>query len=162
MSSHLSVEHPYLLGSASTSLFGAITLLFGSFGGWEERRRLGSGAGGFQEIRIGLLDHAVAFVVIGALAVLLLYTAWVALRSLPLGDRPEVQRGLVKGLWTALGAAAGTLACGLVFIVVMAQVDPDAWWLGWGFYGGVTGGGLAALLLRLDMRSGSRARERRR
>lgn len=154
LSSPRETKRPYLLGSLVTSLLGAIALLFGDIGGWEERRHLGMGSYGFREAGIGLLDHVFFFLAIGTLAVLLLYTTRAALRSLPLGGEPVDRSGLLPGFWTATCAVVGTLVGGMVFIVAMGRLEPVDWWLDWGFYGGAIGGGLAALLLRLDLRSG--------
>jgi MFS family permease len=100
-----------------------------------------------------LLKHPAYFVIIAALSGLLLFTAWATLRSLMAVYDPGPRRRLKTASWTAIGAALGSLAGGLIFIVAMGRVEPIQWWLDWGFYGGLIGGALAAALLWLDRRS---------
>ena len=143
-------SRPYFVGSLITSVVGAIMLLAGDFAGWEYQAAYGDQTL-YRAGSIGLIGPY--FVVVAAFAGLLFYAAYVSYQHLRFGDTPVVLKRLQLAIYAAVLASLASFVAGILFVVVIAIKDPDDWWLDVGFYGGVIGGALAAIFLRLALRA---------
>ena len=87
------------------------------------------------------------------MAGLLFYAAYVSYQHLRSVDQPGVLQKPQLAFNAAVLATLASIVAGILFVVVIAIKDPEDWWLDLGFYGGVIGGALTAIFLRLALRA---------
>ena len=143
-------SRPYFVGALITSVVGAIMLLAADFAGWEYEAAYGDQTL-YRAGSIGLIGPY--FVVIAAFAGLLFYAAFVSYQHMRSGDAPVGLQRLQLAFFAAVLASLASFIAGILFLVVIAIKDPGDWWLDLGFYGGVIGGALAAIFLRLALKA---------
>ena len=140
---------PFFIGSLITSVVGSIMLLADDFGGWYYQISYG----GTQVDRYGSVGlWSVYFPVILVLAGVLLYGTYVSYLGLRPGS-PAPSRNIVRRAYLgAVGVFVVMIMAALAFNLIMVAQDLEDWWLDAGFYGGIIGAGLSALLLRLGLK----------
>ncbi len=79
----------------------------------------------------------------------LLFGAYVSYRALRPGESPPSPEVVRYAYLASLAALAVVILVGLHFVVTMLSDEPEDWWLGGGFYGGLIGSALAALFFHL-------------
>lgn len=139
---------PFFVGSLITSVVGAVLLLATDFAGWYSS----SGGGGFTVEAwgsIGLLTTY--FPLIAVLSAALLYCAFVSFTALRDPEEEPNPVDIDRAYKSSIAVFATVLVGALVFVVIMLTDQPDDWWLDSGFYGGMVGALLKAILLRLGL-----------
>ena len=137
------------VGSLITSVIGAVLLLVGDFGGWYFQVAFaGNNLDRYGEV--GLLTPY--FPVVAALAGLMLYGAYVSYTAIKNEGSIENLASINRAYKIMLGTFIATIVLGIVFVAVISFQDVEDWWLDAGFYGGVVGSGLSALLMRLGLK----------
>ena len=139
---------PFFVGSLITSATGAVLLLATDFAGWFASY----GGGGIRVEEYGSI-HLLTyyFPLIAVLPGTLLYSAYVSFKAMSNPENPPDVIAIDRAYKGAIAVFATVMVGALVFAVIMLTDEPDDWWLDSGFYGGMIGGLLTALLLRLGL-----------
>ena len=139
---------PFFVGSLITSVVGAALLLATDFAGWSSST---SGGGITVEASgyIGLLT--VYFPLIAVLSGTLLYCGYVSFTALRHPEQSPDPRYIDLAYKGSVAVFSTVLVGALVFATIMLTNEPDDWWLDSGFYGGMIGSLLTAVLLRLGL-----------
>ncbi len=142
-------EQPSALytGSLISTVIGALLLIGLDFAGWYNRNQAVESWG-----EVGLFAGPLAFLLVGGTAALLLFGAYVSYRALRPGESPPSPEVVRYAYLASLAALAVVILVGLHFVVTMLSDEPEDWWLGGGFYGGLIGSGLAAVFFHLAQR----------
>lgn len=139
---------PFFVGALITSVVGAVLLLATDFAGWYAA--YGGGGIRVQEWgNIGLLTPY--FPLIAVLSSTLIYCAYVSFTALRNPDEMPDAVAIDRAYKGAVAVFATVLVGALVFIAIILMDEPDDWWLDSGFYGGMIGSLLTAILLRLGL-----------
>jgi hypothetical protein len=139
---------PFFVGSLITSVFGAILLLATDFAGWF----LTSSSGGYRVDEwgyIGLLTPY--FPLIAVLSGTLFFCAYVSFTVLRSPEEEPDAYFIGRAYRGSIAVFATVLMGALVFSVIMLMDEPEDWWLDSGFYGGMIGSLLTAILLHLGL-----------
>jgi hypothetical protein len=136
------------VGSLITSFVGAVLLIVDDFAGWYNYAYYVQSWGW-----IALdLNTPLAIVLIALVAGLLFYCAYVSLQGLRLKGQMN-KRTMKYGLIASITAFTIVLLGAIAFVAVMLMDEPSEWWFGAGFYGGLLGSGLTALLFFFQNKS---------
>ena len=128
-------------------MIGALLLIGLDFAGWYNRDEAVESWG-----EVGLFTEPLAFLLVGGTAALLLFGAYVSYRALRPGESPPSPEVVRYAFLASLAALAVVILVGLHFVVSMLSDEPEDWWFGGGFYGGLIGSGLAAVFFHLALR----------
>lgn len=144
-------EQPSALytGSLISTVIGALLLIGLDFAGWYDRNQAVESWG-----EVGLFAGPLAFLLVGGTAALLLFGAYVSYRALRPGESPPSPEVVRYAYLASLAALAVVILVGLHFVVTMLSDEPEDWWFGGGFYGGLIGSGLAAVFFHLARHEG--------
>lgn len=143
------------VGSLIASLVGAFLLILEDFAG---RYNYGYYVQSWGWIGLNL-ETPLAVVLIGLVAGLLFYCAYVSLQGLRL--KGQVDKRMIRfGLIASFAAFAIVVVGAVAFVAAMLIDEPSEWWFGAGFYGGLLGSGLTGLLFFLQQKSMSTAEAR--
>ena len=146
----MSQNRSILVGSLITSFVSFVLLVTTDFAGWEEEVEFVTGTI-YRTYSISITSGY--FIIIGALAGGLLYATYVSYLFLRIGDpAPDLKR-LRLAIYGATAVAVASFVAGVLFLVVLSIKDTNDWWLDTGFYGGLIGGALTAILLRLGLKT---------
>ncbi|MHA2089890.1 MAG: hypothetical protein ACW98K_03445 [Candidatus Kariarchaeaceae archaeon] len=132
----------YLVGALITSVIGAVLLIFSDFGGWLE-------TGDFDYYLHTDSENANGFqiLMLYVLAIGLLGCSYLAFDGMRAGTTVTAQK-LTLGFNLAIAVIVATLVETLLFIIWVS--GEEDWWLDAGFFGGLIGGILTALLFKLS------------
>ena len=139
---------PLFVGSLITSVVGAVLLLATDFAGWFSSY----GGGGIRVQEYGSIHLlTVFFPLIAVLSATLIYCAYVSFKALSNPDDPPDTVAIDRAYKGSVAVFATVIVGALVFSIIMLIDEPDDWWLDSGFYGGMIGALLTAVLLRLGL-----------
>ena len=139
---------PYFVGSLITSVFGAILLLATDFAGWF----FTSSSSGYRVDVWGDISLLTPyFPLIAVLSGTLIFCAYVAFTVLRNPDEKPDTHVIGRAYRGSIAVFATVLVGALVFSVIMLLDEPEEWWLDSGFYGGMIGSLLTAILLHLGL-----------
>ncbi|HKZ93669.1 MAG TPA: hypothetical protein VJ249_03695 [Candidatus Bathyarchaeia archaeon] len=138
----------FFVGSLITSLVGAFLLVLEDFAGWYNYGYYAESWGW-----IGLsIDTPLAVALILVVVLALLYTSFISVKGLQL--KGEINKRTIRsGLIASSLAFVIVLVGAITFVVSILESEPSEWWFGAGFYGGLLGSGLTALLFFFQHRS---------
>jgi len=139
-----------MVGSLITSFVSFVLLLATDFAGWEEEVGFVTGTI-YRTYSISITSGY--FIIIGTLAGGLLYATYVSYLFLRIGDPAPDLKHLRLAFYGATAVAVASFVAGVLFLVVLSIKDTNDWWLDTGFYGGLIGGALTAILLRLGLKT---------
>ena len=146
----VSQHRSLMVGSLITSFVGFVLLLVTDFAGWEEQVDYVPSSI-YRTYSISITSGY--FIIIFAFAGALLFATYVSYRFLrPSGSTPDLNM-LRLASYGAAAVAVASFITGVLFLVVLSIKDPSDWWLDSGFYGGLIGGALTAILLRLGLKT---------
>ncbi len=138
----------FFVGSLITSIAGAVLLIIDDFAGWYNYAYYVQSWGWIALS----LDSPLAVVLIGLVAGLLFYCAYISLQGLRLKGQID-KRTMKYGLFASTAAFTIVFVGAIAFVAAMLMDEPSEWWFGTGFYGGLLGSGLTALLFFLQTKS---------
>jgi hypothetical protein len=132
---------PYFVGALITSALGAILLLATNFGGFDgSNYYLGVYVWGGIGAYSGVYGLPILLT-----AILLLYCLIISILVLRFPEKIPDKKFIKYGLYAAVLAFILSIINGIAFAVV-AESEEWWWWFDAGFYGGVIGGLLTAIL----------------
>ncbi|NWG11408.1 hypothetical protein HXY33_06665 [Candidatus Bathyarchaeota archaeon] len=136
------------VGSLITSLVGAVLLLFEDSAGWYNYTYYVQSWGWISFN----LDTPLSVALIGIVAALLFYCTYISLQGLRLKGQVNMQT-IRYGLIASLAALIIVIVGAIAFIAVMLIDENSEWWFEAGFYSGLLGSGLTALLFYFQHKS---------
>lgn len=145
MNSNLSV---YFVGALITSAVGAILLLALDFGGW-------NGSNYYLGVYIyGALNawNSIYSIPITISGFLMLYCMYVCIQSLRFPDKVQTNKHLNYAFYASIIVLILSVLEGLIFGISL-EVDDAWWWFDSGFYGGVIGGLLTAIIFFIALKN---------
>jgi len=138
----------FFVGSLITSFVGAVLLIVDDFAGWYNYSYYVRSWGWISLD----LNSPLAVVIIAIVAGLLFYCAYVSVQGLRLKGQMN-KRTMRYGLIASTTAFIIVFVGAIAFVAAMLMDEPSEWWFGGGFYGGLVGSGLTALLFFLQDKS---------
>lgn len=139
-------------GALITSVVGAVVTLASDFGGWEYDVLYYDSTYLDRYGALGLTSGLQGALLTAAIVAPLGYAAYASYRGVRPGASHPDRAAIRPAFYAAIAALAVAIVGAVLFAVAMAFEETEEWWLDAGFYGGVLGGGLTALFLRLAVR----------